>query len=159
MSGDSEKRREEASSGTGKNDGQSGDDNSVAKPAKNPNSKTHKPKAASKPKSQATSKKSVRTKDVRKVKQLPPFNVVLLDDNHHTVDYVLEMLHKLFGYPSERSKLMIDEINSNGRVIVFTTHKEYAELKRDQIVTYGPDNRVKSSMGSMAAVIEPAEVQ
>ena len=28
---------------------------------------------------------------------LPPWNVVLLDDNDHTYEYVVEMLLKLFG--------------------------------------------------------------
>jgi ATP-dependent Clp protease adaptor protein ClpS len=43
-----------------------------------------------------------------------------------------------------------------GRVIVDTTTKERAELKRDQIHSFGPDWRVPHCRGSMSAVIEPA---
>jgi ATP-dependent Clp protease adaptor protein ClpS len=37
-----------------------------------------------------------------------------------------------------------------------TTHKEKAELKRDQITAYGADARMATSAGSMSALIEPA---
>ena len=38
-----------------------------------------------------------------------------------------------------------------------TTHKELAELKRDQILAYGADWRLERSSGAMKAVVEPAE--
>ena len=90
-------------------------------------------------------------------KQLPPYNVVLLDDDDHTYEYVIEMLGKVFAHPTERAMQMAKEVDSSGRVIVLTTHKERAELKRDQILAYGPDQRIASSTRSMQAVIEPAE--
>lgn len=88
--------------------------------------------------------------------QLPPFNVVLLDDDDHSYEYVIEMLGKVFGHGFERSYQMAKEVDSAGRVIVLTTHKERAELKREQIQTYGPDVRIASSKRSMRALIEPA---
>jgi ATP-dependent Clp protease adaptor protein ClpS len=39
---------------------------------------------------------------------------------------------------------------------VLTTHKELAELKRDQILAYGADPRMEESKGSMRAIVEPA---
>jgi ATP-dependent Clp protease adaptor protein ClpS len=92
-----------------------------------------------------------------KSKKLPPYNVILLDDNDHTVDYVVEMLAKLFGYAESKGQEMAQAVDSQGRVIVLTTHKELAELKRDQIVGYGADWRLEKSKGAMSAVIEPAE--
>jgi ATP-dependent Clp protease adaptor protein ClpS len=41
-------------------------------------------------------------------------------------------------------------------VIVVTTHKELAELRQEQIQSYGADPRLPESTGSMRAVIEPA---
>jgi ATP-dependent Clp protease adaptor protein ClpS len=42
-------------------------------------------------------------------------------------------------------------------VIVLTTTKEHAELKRDQIHAFGPDPlSSRSCAGSMSSVIEPA---
>lgn len=90
-------------------------------------------------------------------KQLPPYHVVLLDDDDHTYDYVIEMLGKVFAHPVARSMRMAKEVDSNGRVIVMTTHKERAEFKRDQVLAYGPDQRIAASTQSMRAVIEPAE--
>jgi ATP-dependent Clp protease adaptor protein ClpS len=90
-------------------------------------------------------------------KQLPPFNVVLLDDDDHTYEYVIEMLGKVFGYVKEKAFELAKEVDSSGRVIVLTTHKELAELKRDQILGYGRDRRISACRGSMTAIIEPAE--
>ena len=103
----------------------------------------------------AAPKKSARSK--RKPKQLPPYNVVLLDDDDHTYDYVIEMLGKVFGYAKERAFKLAEEVDGSGRVIVLTTHKELAELKRDQILAYGRDMRLSACRGSMTAIIEPAE--
>ena len=89
-------------------------------------------------------------------KLLPPYNVILLDDDDHTYEYVIEMLRKVFAYPSERGYQLAKEVDSSGRVIVLTTHKELAELKRDQIHAYGSDPRLERSSGSMSATIEPA---
>jgi len=115
-----------------------------------------KPKKSSKPRGQSQAKKAVRTRTRRKFKQLPPFHVVLLDDNHHTYAYVVEMLRKVFGHPEERGVQLAQEVDTQGRVIVLTTHKELAELKRDQIHGFGADWRLENSAGSMNAIIEPA---
>ena len=90
-------------------------------------------------------------------KRLPPYHVVLLNDNDHTYDYVIEMLGTIFGYNPTKGFLMADQLNPHGRVIVLTTHKEHAELKRDQIHAFGRDRRLERCQGSMSAVIEPAE--
>ena len=43
-----------------------------------------------------------------------------------------------------------------GRAVVYTTHKEKAELKRDQVLGYGPDPRMAISKGPLGCYIEPA---
>jgi ATP-dependent Clp protease adaptor protein ClpS len=92
-----------------------------------------------------------------RTKRQPPYNVVLLNDDDHTYEYVITMLQQLFGYPREKGFLMACEVDSSGRVIVLTTTKEHAELKRDQIHAFGPDPlSSKECMGSMSAIIEPA---
>ncbi|MEM7037680.1 MAG: ATP-dependent Clp protease adaptor ClpS [Bacteroidota bacterium] len=88
---------------------------------------------------------------------VPQYNVVLLDDDAHTYDYVIEMLMDLFGHNVDTCYKMACEVDSAGRVIVFTTHKDRAELKRDQIMSYGADWRMSNSVGSMSAEVEPAE--
>jgi ATP-dependent Clp protease adaptor protein ClpS len=90
-------------------------------------------------------------------KRLPPYHVVLLNDDDHTYDYVIEMLSSVFGYNPTRGFSMAHQLNPQGRVIVLTTHKELAELKRDQIHAFGKDWRLERCVGSMSAVIEPAQ--
>ncbi|CAA9412396.1 MAG: hypothetical protein AVDCRST_MAG64-2386 [uncultured Phycisphaerae bacterium] len=107
--------------------------------------------AVAKPKRE--SKPSTRPKP----KHLPPYNVVLLDDDEHSYAYVVEMLAVVFTYEPEKSYQLAKEVDETGRVIVLTTHLERAELKRDQIMAYGADPRSSKSTGSMRAVVEPAE--
>jgi ATP-dependent Clp protease adaptor protein ClpS len=86
----------------------------------------------------------------------PLWHVILLDDDDHTYDYVVEMLGRVFGHSLEKAFRMACEVDTTGRVIVDTTSLERAELKRDQIHAYGRDWRLERSQGSMSAVIEPA---
>jgi ATP-dependent Clp protease adaptor protein ClpS len=89
-------------------------------------------------------------------RQSPLWNVVLLDDNDHTYEYVIEMLCTLFRKTPEEAFLVARSVDRNGRAICMTTHKELAELKREQITSFGADPIAKNSRGSMGAVIEPA---
>ena len=93
----------------------------------------------------------------QRTKRQPPYHVILLDDDDHTYDYVIHMLQTLFGHPVEMGFKMAKEVDSSGRVIVDTTTKERAELKRDQIHAFGPDPRLARCKGSMWSTIEPAE--
>jgi len=92
----------------------------------------------------------------RKTEGLPPYNVVLLDDDEHSFEYVIYMLKTLFGHPPERGYRMALEVDATGRVIVATTNLEHAELKRDQIHAFGPDPLIPRCKGSMSATVEPA---
>ena len=106
--------------------------------------------------SEATQKQPVtQPGNKRKPGQLPLFNVILLDDNDHTYEYVIDMLQSLFAHPEQKAFLIAETVDKTGRVIVCTTHKERAELKRDQILAFGSDFRIPTCMGSMSAVIEP----
>jgi ATP-dependent Clp protease adaptor protein ClpS len=94
----------------------------------------------------------------RQVTRLAPrWHVVLLDDEDHTYDYVVDMLMRVFGHPPEKAYLMAVEVDTLGRVIVDTTSRERAELKQEQIHGYGPDPRIPRCAGSMSAELEPAE--
>lgn len=86
----------------------------------------------------------------------PLFHVVLLDDDEHTYDYVIEMLVKIFCHSPEAAFRHAVEVDTNGRTIVLTCEREQAEFGRDQIQAYGADPRMSVSKGSMSAVIEPA---
>jgi ATP-dependent Clp protease adaptor protein ClpS len=91
-----------------------------------------------------------------RTRRLPPYNVVILNDEEHTFEYVIELLTKLFAHSLTRAKELTWEIHSRGRAIVYTTHKEKAELKRDQVLAYGADPRMSISKASLGCYIEPA---
>lgn len=86
----------------------------------------------------------------------PLYNVVLLDDNDHTYEYVIEMLKKLFACSQASAWNHAVEVDKTGRTIVFTGELPLAEFGRDQILAYGADPRMPRSQGSMSAIVEPA---
>lgn len=98
-----------------------------------------------------------KVKDKKQLKRQPPYNVILLNDDDHTYEYVILMLQAIFGHPPEKGFLMAEEVDKQGRVIVLTTTMEHAELKRDQIHAYGPDPLMPRCKGSMSAELEAAE--
>jgi ATP-dependent Clp protease adaptor protein ClpS len=85
-----------------------------------------------------------------------PWHVILLDDNAHTYDYVIEMLGAIFGYNLFKAFKMAREVDTKKRVIVKTCHLEKAEAYQEQIHAYGPDWRMPESKGSMSAILEQA---
>ncbi len=84
------------------------------------------------------------------------YNVVLLDDDDHTYDYVVEMLVKIFGFTETKAFRHAVEVDTDSRTILLTCSLQEAEHKRDQIHAYGADPRLERSQGSMSAIIEPA---
>jgi ATP-dependent Clp protease adaptor protein ClpS len=90
----------------------------------------------------------------RKEREVPRYNVVLWDSDVHSYEYVERMLRELFGHSTEECHKMAETVDTQGKVIVLTTTKEHAELKRDQILAYGKDDLIKNCQGSMHATIE-----
>jgi ATP-dependent Clp protease adaptor protein ClpS len=84
-------------------------------------------------------KKTNRQPAHSKPKTLPPFGVIVLNDDLHTFDYVIETFQKVFGYPLEKAFQLATQIHATGRGLVWSGSKEVAELKCDQIRGAGPD--------------------
>ncbi len=87
---------------------------------------------------------------------VPLYRVVLLDDNDHTYDYVIEMLQRIFIFTLEQAYRHAEEVDRCGRTVLITCELGEAEFARDQIHAYGPDWRLERSKGSMSAIVEPA---
>lgn len=85
------------------------------------------------------------------------YHVVLLDDDEHTYEYVIEMLEKLFLLPTSLAFQHAVEVDTTGRTIVITCARPEAEFARDQIQAYGADPRMPKSKGSMSAVLVPVD--
>ncbi len=84
------------------------------------------------------------------------WDTVLLDDDDHTYDYVIGMLHAIFGYPHPKCFLLTRQVDNEGRVVVFRGSKADAEWGCRAINSYGRDPLLERSKGSMKAVIEQA---
>jgi len=88
--------------------------------------------------------------------KVPLYRVVLLDDDDHTYDYVIEMLQKIFIFSAEQALRHAQEVDASGRTALITCELPEAEFGRDQIHAYGRDWRMPRSKGSMSAIVEPA---
>src|SRR4051794_15024305 len=86
----------------------------------------------------------------------PLYNVVLLDDDDHTYEYVIEMLQKLFMMSEVDAFRHAVEVDTAGRTIVITCGFSEAEFGRDQVHAFGRDWRMPQCKGSMRAIVEPA---
>lgn len=97
----------------------------------------------------------VTPKSRQKPKRQPRYHVILWDDNDHSYEYVIVMMHQLFGHELEKAFMIAKEVDRSGRAICLTTTKEHAELKCDQIASFGRDELIPRCKGSMTASIEP----
>jgi ATP-dependent Clp protease adaptor protein ClpS len=95
-------------------------------------------------------------KEENQDRQVPLYHVVLLDDNEHTYEYVVEMLAKLFAFSESEAWNHAVEVDTTGRTIVVTCELDQAAFGRDQIHAFGADHRMPQSKGSMSAIVEPA---
>lgn len=91
-----------------------------------------------------------------KAKRQPPYNVILLNDDDHTFEYVVGMCQTIFGYTHEKGLQLAAEVHVTKRCILWTGSLELAELKREQIHALGKDKLIDRCQGSMTAVLEPA---
>jgi len=96
------------------------------------------------------------TEIIEEQRLVPLYRVVLLDDNDHTYDYVIEMLQKIFIFTLEQAYRHAEEVDRCGRTVLITCELREAEFARDQIHAYGPYWRLERSRGSMSAIVEPA---
>lgn len=112
--------------------------------------------AADDPGGTSTAVVEPKTKRDKKKREVPRYHVILWDSDQHTYDYVERMIRELFGHTKEQCHKMAKEVDTKGKVIVLTTTKEHAELKRDQIIAYGKDELMKNCKGSMHSTIESA---
>jgi ATP-dependent Clp protease adaptor protein ClpS len=98
-----------------------------------------------------------KTRDDTKTRRVPPYNVILENDEHHSFEFVVQTLSKALGYALEKAFQLTLEAHEKGRAVVWTGPKEVAELKAEQIQTFheirGADGK---QLGPLGCSIEPA---
>ena len=69
---------------------------------------------------------------------LPPYTVILHNDDYHSMDYVVESLCKSVESLSvEKATAIMLETHNTGRAAVIMCPLEQAELYRDRIASFG----------------------
>jgi ATP-dependent Clp protease adaptor protein ClpS len=92
----------------------------------------------------------------RKTRRLPPYHVILENDDYHSFDFVISVLRKVLGVTEEQALAFAVEAHKSGRAIVWTGSKEVAELKVDQIHSFAEIRADGAKLGPLGATIEPA---
>jgi ATP-dependent Clp protease adaptor protein ClpS len=85
------------------------------------------------------------------------YHLLLLDDDHHSYAYVIEMLGAIFGYGREKAFALARIVDTAGQVIVQTGSHDEVTRNQVRIHGYGADPRIPTSRGSMSAIVEEAE--
>ena len=98
-----------------------------------------------------------RGKKKKQTRRVPPYNVILENDDHHSVEFVIEVLQKALGYAQERAYRLMMQAHTTGRSAVWTGPKEVAELKADQIRSFHETrSQAGKKLGPLSCYIEPA---
>jgi ATP-dependent Clp protease adaptor protein ClpS len=88
---------------------------------------------------------------------LPPYHVILLNDDHHSMEFVVGVLVKVLGCPDEQAVVLMLEAHHSGRAVIWTGPKEVAELKAEQVQTFHEVRAADGAkLGPLGCVIEPA---
>jgi ATP-dependent Clp protease adaptor protein ClpS len=103
-----------------------------------------------------TGTQTLPEEDVR-TRLLPPYHVILLNDDHHSTDFVVNVLISVLGCPQEHATALMMEAHNSGRAVIWTGPKEVAELKAEQVQTFHEvRERDGVKLGPLGCVIEPA---
>jgi ATP-dependent Clp protease adaptor protein ClpS len=98
-----------------------------------------------------------RQREETRTRRLPPYNVILENDDHHTMEFVVEVLQKVLGCTIERAVQFMLEAHESGRAIIWTGPKEVAELKAEQVTSFHEvRDRDGVKLGPLGCSIEPA---
>lgn len=86
----------------------------------------------------------------------PLYHLILLDDDDHTYQYVIEMLGKVFGYGREKAFALASIVDGEGQVVLETAGYDVVTGHQQQVHAFGPDERIPQCKGSMSAIVEEA---
>lgn len=91
-------------------------------------------------------KKPASPQRKQKPKKLPPFKVLLHNDEVNTFDHVISSILNVTTIPTREAILRTIEAHESGVALLLVTHQERAELYVDQFATF-----------AIITTIEPAD--
>jgi ATP-dependent Clp protease adaptor protein ClpS len=96
------------------------------------------------------------TQEDTRTRRVPPYHVILENDDHHSMEFVVEVLCKALGCAAERAVQFMLEAHNSGRAVVWTASREVAELKAEQIKTFHEVRDNGKDLGPLGCTVEPA---
>ncbi len=98
-----------------------------------------------------------KTREETKTRRVPPYNVILANDDFHSFEFVVDVLRKVLGCAVERAYQLTLQAHTSGRTIIWSGPKEVAELKVEQIRTFHEVRAADGAkLGPLSCSIEPA---
>lgn len=91
-----------------------------------------------------------------RTRRQPPYAVILHNDDSNSMDFVVMVLRKVFGYTLEKCVGLMLEAHEKGKAAVWIGALEVAELKADQVRSCGSDPFVKKGGHPLGVSVEPA---
>lgn len=92
-----------------------------------------------------------------RTRRQPPYAVILHNDDVNTMNWVVFVLQKVFGYTVEKCVTLMLQAHNSDKAVVWVGSLEVAELKADQIVDCGPDpDAVDRGAKPLRVTVEPA---
>lgn len=68
-----------------------------------------------------------------RTRRQPPYAIVVYNDHDHTYQFVMAIFAKVFKYPVEKCFKLAEQIDKQGRAVVWIGALEPAELHKEQI--------------------------
>lgn len=97
-----------------------------------------------------------KSREDTRTRRLPPYNVVLENDDYHSFEFVVDVLRKVLACTEERAFLLTRQAHTSGRAIIWTGPKEVAELKLEQVHSFHETHADGRKFGPLGCTIEPA---
>ena len=104
----------------------------------------------------ATPDVTTETQEDTRTRRVPPYHVILENDDHHSQEFVIEVLCKALGCTLERAHQLMMEAHTSGRAVVWTAPREVAELKAEQIKSFHEMRDNGKDLGPLGCAVEPA---
>lgn len=82
----------------------------------------------------------------------PNWNVIILNDDYHTYDFVISVMVKVFRKTEQEAFVIAFMVDQKGQAIAATCSKERALLYQEQVAAIK-----EGKLGAIGCTIEPAE--
>ncbi len=98
-----------------------------------------------------------REREETQTRRVPPYHVILENDDFHSFEFVVDVLRKVLGCTPERAFQLAFQAHTSGRSVIWTGSREVAELKVEQVRTFHEVRALDGAkLGPLGCTIEPA---